>query len=70
MLQTVSLHSDIVAPYLLKYGTDAQKKKYLPQMVTGKIITSIGMTDPNCGSDLKALKTTAVSVSKIRIDTT
>ena len=55
-----SLHSDIVAPYLLKYGTEAQKEKYLPQMATGKMITSIGMTEPNCGSDLKAIKTSAV----------
>ncbi|HLV14157.1 MAG TPA: acyl-CoA dehydrogenase family protein [Xanthomarina sp.] len=55
-----SLHSDIVAPYILKYGTEAQKQKYLPQMATGKMITSIGMTEPNCGSDLKAIKTTAV----------
>jgi len=55
-----SLHSDIVAPYLLKYGTEAQKQKYLPLMATGKMITSIGMTEPSCGSDLKALKTTAV----------
>ncbi len=55
-----SLHSDIVAPYLLKYGTEAQKQKYLPLMATGQLITSIGMTEPNCGSDLKAIKTTAV----------
>ncbi|PTM05601.1 MAG: acyl-CoA dehydrogenase [Bacteroidetes bacterium] len=55
-----SLHSDIVAPYLLKYGTEAQKQKYLPLMATGKMITSIGMTEPSCGSDLKALKTTAI----------
>ena len=55
-----SLHSDIVAPYLLKYGTEAQKQKYLPQMASGKMITSIGMTEPNCGSDLQAIKTTAV----------
>lgn len=55
-----SLHSDIVAPYLLKYGTDTQKEKYLPQMASGKIITSIGMTEPNCGSDLQAIQTTAV----------
>jgi acyl-CoA dehydrogenase len=55
-----SLHSDIVAPYLLKYGTEAQKQKYLPVMASGKMITSIGMTEPNCGSDLQAIITTAV----------
>jgi acyl-CoA dehydrogenase len=54
-----SLHSDIVAPYLLKYGTEAQKQKYLPLMAKGEMITAIGMTEPNCGSDLKALRTTA-----------
>ena len=55
-----SLHSDIIAPYLLKYGTEAQKQKYLPPMASGKMITSLGMTEPNCGSDLKAIKTNAV----------
>ena len=54
-----SLHSDIVAPYLLKYGTETQKQNYLPKMATGKMITSIGMTEPDCGSDLKAIKTKA-----------
>lgn len=54
-----SLHSDIVAPYLLKYGTELQKEKYLPQMSKGTIITAIGMTEPNCGSDLQAILTTA-----------
>ena len=54
-----SLHSDIVAPYLLKYGTEAQKEKYLPQMAKGEMITAIGMTEPNCGSDLQAILTTA-----------
>lgn len=55
-----SLHSDIVAPYILKWGTDAQKEKYLPIMATGEMITAIGMTEPNCGSDLQALRTKAV----------
>lgn len=54
-----SLHSDIVVPYLLYYGTEAQKEKYLPLMAIGDLITTKGMTEPNCESDLKALRTTA-----------
>ncbi len=54
-----SLHSDIIAPYLLNYGTEGQKQKYLPLMAKGEIITAIGMTEPNCGSDLQAIRTTA-----------
>lgn len=53
------LHSDIVAPYIVDYGTEAQKQRWLPKMCSGEIITAIGMTEPNCGSDLQALKTTA-----------
>ncbi|WP_237708857.1 acyl-CoA dehydrogenase family protein [Gillisia marina] len=55
-----SLHSDVVAPYLLKYGSESQKQKYLPPMAAGKMITSLGMTEPNCGSDLQAITTNAV----------
>lgn len=53
------LHSDIVAPYIVDYGTEEQKHKWLPLMVSGEAITAIGMTEPGCGSDLQALRTTA-----------
>ncbi len=53
------LHSDIVAPYILKYGNEAQKKKYLGGMASGDMIAAIGMTEPGCGSDLQAIRTRA-----------
>lgn len=55
-----ALHSDIVAPYIDHYGTDAQKAAWLPKMTTGEIVTGIAMTEPGGGSDLKALRTMAV----------
>ncbi|MEE9913719.1 MAG: acyl-CoA dehydrogenase family protein [Deltaproteobacteria bacterium] len=55
-----SLHSDIIVPYIEAFGTQEQKRKYLPGCVTGDIITAIAMTEPNTGSDLAAIKTTAV----------
>ncbi|MCL4138055.1 UNVERIFIED_CONTAM: hypothetical protein GTU68_027382 [Idotea baltica] len=54
-----SLHSDIVAPYILKYGSEEQKQKFLGKMATGEWIACIGMTEPGAGSDLKSLQTTA-----------
>ena len=54
------LHSEIVAPYLLHYGTDAQKEKYLPKLASGEQIGAIAMTEPAAGSDLQGVKTTAV----------
>jgi acyl-CoA dehydrogenase len=53
------LHSAIVAPYLLHYGTEAQKQRWLPKMCTGEFITAIAMTEPGTGSDLQAVRTTA-----------
>jgi len=53
------LHSAIVAPYLLHYGTEAQKQRWLPKMCTGEIITAIAMTEPGTGSDLQSVRTTA-----------
>ena len=54
-----SLHSDIIVPYIVAFGSEEQKRKYLPGCVTGDIITAIAMTEPNTGSDLAAIKTTA-----------
>ena len=55
-----SLHSDIVAPYILHYGTEEQKLHYLPKLVSGELVTAIAMTEPGTGSDLQGVKTTAV----------
>jgi alkylation response protein AidB-like acyl-CoA dehydrogenase len=55
-----SLHSEIVAPYVLHYGTDAQKKHYLPKMASGEMVTAIAMSEPAAGSDLQGIKTTAI----------
>ena len=55
-----SLHSEIVAPYILKYGTDEQKQRFLPRMARGEIIGAIAMSEPGVGSDLQSVKTNAV----------
>jgi len=54
------LHNIIVAPYILHFGTEEQKKRWLPKMATGELIGAIAMTEPGTGSDLQAVKTTAV----------
>jgi acyl-CoA dehydrogenase len=53
------LHSDIVAPYLVKYGSAAQKQQWLPRFASGEAIGAIAMTEPSAGSDLQAIRTTA-----------
>jgi alkylation response protein AidB-like acyl-CoA dehydrogenase len=54
------IHSDITVPYIVDLGTDEQKQRWLPGCASGEILTGIGMTEPSGGSDLAALKTTAV----------
>ncbi|OOG74906.1 acyl-CoA dehydrogenase family protein [Algoriphagus sp. A40] len=53
------LHSDIVLPYILHYATEAAKKKYVPQMISGEYIGAIAMTEPGAGSDLQGMRATA-----------
>ncbi len=54
------LHSNVVVPYITSFGSEEQKQKYLPGCVSGEIITAIAMTDPNAGSDLAGMRTSAV----------
>jgi len=53
------LHSDIVVPYITSYASEELKKKYLPGCISGDIITAVAMTEPNTGSDLAAIRTSA-----------
>ncbi|MES2688210.1 MAG: acyl-CoA dehydrogenase family protein [Pseudomonadota bacterium] len=54
------LHSEIVAPYILHYGTEAQKRKYLPKLASGEMVGAIAMSEPAAGSDLQGVKSTAL----------
>ena len=54
------LHSDIIAPYILHYGSEEQKRSILPRMARGEMIGAIAMTEPGTGSDLQGVKTNAV----------
>ncbi|WP_420768289.1 acyl-CoA dehydrogenase family protein [Parageobacillus thermoglucosidasius] len=56
----IGLHNDIAVPYLASYGTEDQKRKWLPKCVSGEIITAIAMTEPGAGSDLAGISTTAI----------
>jgi len=59
-LSGIGLHNDIVIPYIESYGTQEQKERWLPKAVSGEYISAIAMTEPGTGSDLAAIKTTAV----------
>ncbi len=56
----IGIHADCVAPYLVELGTEEQKRRWLPRFCSGELVTAIAMTEPSGGSDLAALKTTAV----------
>jgi alkylation response protein AidB-like acyl-CoA dehydrogenase len=57
---SITLHNDIVQPYLLHYANDEQKARWLPGFVSGDLVTAIGMTEPDAGSDVAGIKTSAV----------
>lgn len=52
-------HSEIVAPYIVAYGSEEQKQRWLPRMVSGELIGVIAMSEPGIGSDLRGMRTTA-----------
>ncbi len=54
-----SLHNAIVAPYIVHYGSEEQKRRWLPKMASGELVGAIAMTEPGAGSDLQGVKTTA-----------
>lgn len=58
----LSLHSDVVAPYILHYGSEAQKERILPKMVSGEWVGAVAMTEPSGGSDLRSMTTRARKV--------
>ena len=61
LASNLTVHSDIVAPYILHLGTEEQKKNYLPRMAAGTCIGAIAMTEPAAGSDLQGIKTSATA---------
>lgn len=56
----ITLHNAIIAPYLTAFGTEDQKRRWLPRMASGELVTAIAMTEPGAGSDLQNIKTTAI----------
>jgi acyl-CoA dehydrogenase len=56
----MSLHSDICVPYVVHYGSEKQKSKYLPGTISGEVIMGVAMTEPSAGSDLAGIQTTAI----------
>ncbi|HXG29685.1 MAG TPA: acyl-CoA dehydrogenase family protein, partial [Nevskiales bacterium] len=61
MAANVAVHSDIVCPYIAHLGTEEQKRKYIPKLVSGERVGAICMTEPGAGSDLQGIRTTAIA---------
>jgi acyl-CoA dehydrogenase len=57
---SVLVHTDMSSPWLTRFGTDAQKRKYLPRILSGETVCALGITEPGTGSDMAALTTRAV----------
>lgn len=57
---TFATHSDMVAPYIVDFGTEEQKKKWLPKMASGEVVTALGLSEPSGGSDLQSMRTQAL----------
>src|SRR3546814_5538545 len=55
----IPLHNAVIAPYLVQYGSEAQKRQWLPKAVSGETILAVAMTEPAAGSDLQGMRTTA-----------
>ena len=55
-----AIHTDMIVPYIAHFGTEAQKRRWLPGLVSGALIAAVAMTEPNTGSDLAAVQTTAI----------
>jgi alkylation response protein AidB-like acyl-CoA dehydrogenase len=60
LASSFGIHADVIAPYLVELTTPEQKERWLPRFCTGELVTAIGMTEPGAGTDLAALRTTAV----------
>ena len=60
LASSVSVHSDIVTPYVLHLGSEEQKQHWLPKLVSGEAVGAIAMTEPGAGSDLQGMRTSAV----------
>lgn len=63
LASAIAAHNEVAIPYVLDLGSEQQKEKYLPGMISGDIVGAIAMTEPSAGSDLKAIRATAVKTA-------